>query len=81
MLKNSLSINELLKKSINEILGYEIDINTEVFKNKILSMVDSINLFNRKIDVILNEKDQTTVTKYLSNKKIEFHLIYLKMPR
>ena len=34
-------------------------------------MVDSINFSIEKIDVILNEKDHTTVTKYLSNKKIE----------
>ena len=34
--KLNLSIVELLKKSINEILGYEIDTNSEVFKNKIL---------------------------------------------
>ncbi len=69
--KLNLSIVELLRKSINEILGYEIDINTEVFKNKILSMVDSINASIERIDVILNEKDHNTVTKYLSDKKIE----------
>ena len=68
--KLNLSIVELLKKSINEILGYEIDTNSEVFKNKILSIVDTINTSIEKIDVILNEKDHSAVTKYLNNKKL-----------
>ena len=69
--KLNLSIVELLKKSINEILGYEIDTNSEFFKNKILSMVDTINASIEKIDVILNEKDHKAITEYLNNKKIE----------
>ena len=69
--KLNLSIVELLKKSINEILGYEIDTNSEFFKNKILSMVDTINTSIEKIDVILNEKDHKAVTQYLNNKKLE----------
>ena len=69
--KLNLSIVELLKKSINEILGYEIDTNSEFFKNKILSIVDTINTSIEKIDIILNEKDYKTVTQYLNNKKLE----------
>jgi flagellar biosynthesis/type III secretory pathway protein FliH len=69
--KLNLSIVELLKKSINEILGYEIDENSEFFKNKILSIIDSINSSIEKIDVILNEKDHNAVTKYLNDKKLE----------
>ncbi len=69
--KLNLSIVELLKKSINEILGYEIDTNSEFFKNKILSMVDTINASIEKIDVILNEKDHKAVTEYLNKQKIE----------
>ena len=65
------SIVELLKKSINEILGYEIDKNSEFFKNKILSIIDSINSSIEKIDVFLNEKDHNAVTKYLNDKKLE----------
>ena len=69
--KLNLSVVELLKKSINEILGYEIDTNAEVFKNKILSIVDTINASIEKISVILNEKDHKAITEYLNNKKIE----------
>ena len=69
--KLNLSIVELLKKSIDEILGYEIDKNSEFFKNKILSIVDTINTSIEKIDVILNEKDHKAVTQYLNNKKLE----------
>lgn len=69
--KLNLSIVELLKKSINEILGYEIDTNSEFFKNKILSMVDTINTSIEKIDVILNEKDHKAVTEYLNKQKLE----------
>ena len=69
--KLNLSIVELLKKSINEILGYEIDTNSEFFKNKILSMVDTINTSIEKIDVILNEEDQKAVTEYLNKQKLE----------
>lgn len=65
------SVVKLLKKSIDEILGYEIDTNSEVFKNKIFSIIDSINTSIEKIDVILNEKDHKAVTEYLINKKIE----------
>ena len=69
--KLNLSIVELLKKSINEILGYEIDTNSEFFKNKILSMVDTINTSIEKIDVILNEEDHKAVTEYLNKQKLE----------
>ena len=69
--KLNLSIVSLLKKSINEILGYEIDTNSEVFKNKILSVVDTINKLTEKIYIFLNEKDYKAVTEYLNNKKIE----------
>ena len=69
--KLNLSIVALLKKSISEILGYEIDTNSEFFKNKVLSIVDTINKSTEKIDVILNEKDHKAVTEYLNNKKIE----------
>lgn len=69
--KLNLSIVSLLKKSINEILGYEIDTNSEVFKNKILSVVDTINKSTEKIDIILNEKDHKAVSEYLNNKNIE----------
>ena len=65
------SIVKLLKKSIDEILGYEIDKNSEFFKNKILSIIDSINSSIEKIDIILNEKDHNAVTKYLNDKKLE----------
>lgn len=65
------SVVKLLKKSIDEILGYEIDTNSEVFKNKIFSIIDSINTSIENIDVILNEKDHKAVTEYLINKKIE----------
>ena len=65
------SVVKLLKKSIDEILGYEIDTNSEVFKNKIFSIIDSINTSIEKINVILNEKDHKAVTEYLINKKIE----------
>lgn len=69
--KLNLSIVDLLKKSISEILGYEIDTNAEVFKNKILSIVDSISTSIEKIDVILNEDDHNAITTYLNNKKLE----------
>ena len=69
--KLNLSFVSLLKKSINEILGYEIDTNSEVFKNKILSVVDTINKSTEKIDIILNEKDHKAVSEYLNNKNIE----------
>ena len=69
--KLNASVVKLLKKSIDEILGYEIDTNSEVFKNKIFSIIDSINTSIEKIDVILNEKDHKAVTEYLINKKIE----------
>ena len=52
------SINDLLKKSLNEIIGYEIDTKSENFINKIKSIVNSINLKMNNVEVFLNENDK-----------------------
>ena len=66
----NLSVTELLKKSLNEILGYEIDTNTELFKKKILTLVDSVNSKVDNLEVSLNSKDFAVINNYLNDKKI-----------
>jgi len=66
----NLSVTELLRKSLNEILGYEIDTNTELFKKKILTLVDSVNSKVDNLEVSLNSKDFEVINNYLNDKKI-----------
>ncbi len=71
------SINDLLKKSLNEIIGYEIDTKSENFINKIKSIVDSINLKMNNVEVFLNENDKSSIEKYFETNalKLPFKLM------
>ena len=66
----NISVTELLKKSLNEILGYEIDTNTELFQKKISTIVDSVNSKVDNLEVFLNSKDFEVIKSYLNDKKI-----------
>ncbi len=66
----NLSVTELLKKSLNEILGYEIDTNTELFQKKVSTIVDSVNSKVDNLEVFLNPKDFEVINNYLNDKKI-----------
>ena len=66
----NLSVTELLKKALNEILGYEIDTNTELFQKKISTVVDSVNSKVDNLEVFLNSKDFKVIKSYLNDKKI-----------
>lgn len=66
----NISVTELLKKSLNEILGYEIDTNTELFQKKISTIVDSVNSKVDNLEVFLNSKDFEIIKSYLNDKKI-----------
>ena len=68
--KLNLSITNLLKNTINEILEYEIDTKSEFFKNKIETLIETITTKINDTEVILSEKDQEIILKYLDSKKI-----------
>ena len=66
------SINDLILELCKEIIGHEIENNTEFFKNKIESLVNSIEESVKDIEVILNSNDYLSIKNYNEKNNLKF---------
>ena len=66
------SINDLILELCKEIIGHEIENNTEFFKNKIELLVNSIEGSIKDIEVILNSNDYLSIKNYNEKNNLKF---------
>ena len=64
-------INKLIFNLCKEVIGHEIENNTEFFKNKIETLVSSIEDSAKNIEVILNPEDYLSIKNYNEKNNIK----------
>ena len=65
------SINNLISKLCEEVIGYGIDNYSQFFQEKIEKLTSSIENSIKNVDVFLNPKDHDVITKYNNQKNIQ----------
>ena len=65
------SINNLISKLCEEVIGYVIDNYSQFFQEKIEKLTSSIENSIKNVDVFLNPKDHDVITKYNNQKNIQ----------
>ncbi len=65
------SINNLISKLCEEVIGYGIDKNVEFFQEKIQNLTSSIENSIKNVQVFLSPEDHDIITKYNDEKKIQ----------